>query len=210
MIEGKFAKQPDYLKKKLQLRWNEWLRIRYSDDAALAKAWSSLTAGEALANGTVAFAPLQAEISKMPKPRGDDLMRFLIETESNFGAEMVAFCRAQAPKGVGINVAPISLDTQYRPSATWLYSHTTGPAQASKDSGLVNSFGMYLWGLTPLADEPPGIYVMDNHTVEGMPTYIYETNQARPNRYRAEFPFRLAAMGAWQDWDAINLHYWGG
>ncbi len=196
VIEGRFQNQPEYFKKKLQSRWNDWLRQKYRDDAALAKAW-----GTAEPLGSVALAPLQSQINAFPKERGDDFMRFLLETVDTYYRGLVKFCRAQAPAGVGINVAPLSLDTQYRPSVPWLFSKTGAE---------VNTFGMYFWNMEPQADGPPSFYVMDNHTVAGMPTLIYETNIARPDRYRAEYPFRVAALAAWQDWDAICFHYWGG
>ena len=107
----------------------------------------------------------------------------------------------QEPKGVGSAVVPYSFDTQYRPSIPWLYNQTRGD---------VATFGMYFWDTTSALARSPGFYVMDSHTVEGKPTVIYETNQARPSPFRAEYPFRLAALASWQDWDVIFFHYWGG
>jgi hypothetical protein len=46
--------------------------------------------------------------------------------------------------------------------------------------------------------------------VEGKITAIYETMDGRPDPYRAAYPYRLAALAGWEDWDAIFFHYWDG
>jgi hypothetical protein len=46
--------------------------------------------------------------------------------------------------------------------------------------------------------------------VQGKITAIYETMDGRPDPYRAAYPYRLAALASWQDWDAIFFHYWDG
>ncbi|MBC8039736.1 MAG: hypothetical protein H7Y06_04270, partial [Opitutaceae bacterium] len=42
--------------------------------------------------------------------------------------------------------------------------------------------------------------------VPGKPFFLYETQAMNPSKYRAEFPYRLLALGAIQDWDIINWH----
>ncbi len=102
---------------------------------------------------------------------------------------------------MGVNVAPFSFDTQYRPSVPWDYS---------KSLGDVNCFGMYLWGSGEELAKPPSIYVIDSHALAGQPTVLYETNQARPCPYRSDYPQRIATLACWQDWDGVVFHYWGG
>ncbi|MEM9825966.1 MAG: beta-galactosidase, partial [Planctomycetota bacterium] len=190
---------PPYFQNKLKAKWNRWLKQRYGDQQSLLKAWGSLKPGETI--GSVACAPTSSQRRQYPVERASDFVRFGIWMVDSFYQDLRDMCRAQAPEGVGVAVAPFSFDTQYRPHIPWLYS------QSRSD---VANFGMYYWGTETTLDRPPSFYVMDSCTVEGKATVIYESNQARPNPYRAEFPYRLAALASWQDWDAVFMHYWGG
>lgn len=199
MMDGEYSVWPDYFKKKLAGRWNDWLIKRYGTEEKLRSAWGKLDAGESW--GNVQVGPDAKSAKHFPAARAQDFVRFIIETGDAYYQDLKAFARTHAPAGVGVAVAPFSFDTQYRPSVPWIYSQTRSD---------VANFGMYFWGLKSALDAPPSAYVMDNHTVEGKPTVIYETNQGRPSPYRAEFPYKLAAMASWQDWDAIFFHYWAG
>jgi len=46
---------------------------------------------------------------------GKRYVRFAIEIYDHFHQDYRAYCRTLAPAGVGVNVAPFSFDTQYRP-----------------------------------------------------------------------------------------------
>ena len=41
---------------------------------------------------------------------------------------------------------------------------------------------------------------------KGKPTFVYETQIDCRTKYRAEYPYRVAALGAIQDWDIVNWH----
>ncbi len=192
---------PAFFHGQAQRQWNDWLRARYKDDAGLRKAWSAFKDGENIQAGTVKLAPIVAQRADYPAARAADFVRFLTEKADGFHQDFRSFCRAQAPKGVGVNVAPFSFDTQYRPSIHWPYTSAQGD---------VNSFGMYFWDLKSQLSRPPSMYVIDSHTVEGKATILYETNQGRPGSHRAEYPLRLAALASWQDWDGVFWHYWAG
>jgi len=49
---------------------------------------------------------------------------------------------------------------------------------------------------------------LEHNRTPGKPFLCYETQMGNPGKYRAEFPLRLAALGAIQDWDAAVYHYW--
>jgi hypothetical protein len=200
LLGGELAKWPPYFKDKLQVKWNKWLVDRYKDDASLKQAWGSLKDGESLAGGTVAPAPDFEGRAGFPEKRGDDFIHFVIDLENQFNQDFRSYCRTLAPSGVGVNVAPFSFDTLYRPSLQWAYTQSLGD---------VHSQGMYFWDLKPSLEKPPSAYVMDSYTPAGMPTVIYETNSARPNPYRSEWPLKAAALASYQDWDAVFWHYWG-
>jgi hypothetical protein len=200
-MEGGLEKSPQYFRDKAQAKWNAWLVRQYVDEAALRKAWGRLESGESMAAGQVRLAPMLAARNEYPQGRGRDIVRFWIELLDTFNQEFRQQCRAQMPAGVGVNVAPFSFDTQYRPSVPWDYT---------KSLGDVNCFGMYFWGIREELARPPSMYVIDSHTLADRPTVLYETNHARPSPYRSDYPQRIAALACWQDWDGVIFHYWGG
>lgn len=191
---------PPYFEAQAQKQWNDWLKARYPTEKELRAAWGSLKDGESLDTGSIRMAPIISQRADYPSERASDYIRFLESKEAAFHRTFVDFCRSQAPQGVGVNVAPFSFDTQYKPSVQWPYS---------KSRGEVNSFGMYYWNLDSQLTRPPSMYVIDANRIEGRASILYETNQGRPSPYRAEFPLRLATLSAWQDFDGVFWHYWG-
>ena len=199
VLNGSLDKWPAYFKAKLQNKWNEWLQKRYGNDAGLLKSWGSVTKGESLASRSVELAPDFAARTKFPEKRAADYVEFVIDLENAFNQDFRAYCRSLFPNNVGVNVAPFSFDTQYRPSTQWAYAQSLGDVYCD---------GMYFWNSDSSLSKPPSAYVMDSSTPAGMPTVIYETNAGRPNPYRSEYPIKLAAMASREDWDGIFFHYW--
>jgi len=192
------ADWPEYFQRKLRAQWNAWLVDRYRGEAGLERAWGELAVAESLKEGTVAAGPIHADRAEYPEQRGRDFVRFCIETVDGFNQDIRAFCRGQAPEGVGVNVVPFSFDTQFRGNLPWLYADSRGD---------IMCFGTYINRMTPAVAAPPGIHNVDSMTVEGRPTVLYEVNAGRPNPYRTEYPMQLAALGGWQDFDGIFWHY---
>lgn len=201
VMEGGLDKAPAYFREKARRKWNGWLAHRYKTDAALGDAWGKLGADESLAAASIKFGPVLAQRKDYPEARARDFVRFIIEMLNDFNQRFREHCRAQAPQGIGVNACPFSFDTQYRPNIPWVYTNSLGD---------VNCFGMYFWGIVEELAKPPSLYVIDSHAVERMPTVLYETNQARPSRYRSDYPQRVAAFASWQDFDGVIFHYWGG
>ncbi|HVJ47478.1 MAG TPA: hypothetical protein VM511_13895, partial [Luteolibacter sp.] len=198
LLEGGGAKWPKYFRGKLDAKWSAWVSGRYADEKDLLGAWGRLEDGERY--GSLKAVAVGAGNDGAAK-RAGDFTRFTIELADAFYQELRTLCRKQAAEGAGVAVAAFSFDTQYRPSIPWIYQQTRGD---------VANFGMYFWDTTSQIAKQPAAYVMDGHTVDDKVTVIYETNQARPSPYRTEYPFRLAALASWQDWDAVFFHYWGG
>ena len=200
-LEGGLEKSPEYFREKARAKWNAWLARQYADESALRKAWGRLESGESLVGSRVQLAPMFAQRNEFPEARSRDFVRFWIELLDAFNQEFRRQCRAQMPRGVGVNVAPFSFDTQYRPSIPWDYTKSLGDA---------NCFGMYFWGIREELARPPSMYVIDSHALADRPTILYETNQARPSAFRSDYPQRIAALACWQDWDGVVFHYWAG
>ena len=199
ILNGELDKWPPYFKAKLQDKWNEWLRKRYSDDAGLSKSWGVVAKGESLANRSVQLAPDFGFRVRYPEKRASDYVEFMVDLENRFNQDFREYCRSLFPNGVGVNVAPFSFDTQYRPNTPWAYTESLGDVSCN---------GMYFWNSDSTLSKPPSAYVMDSFTTAGMPTVIYETNAGRPCPYRSEYPIKVAAMASREDWDGVFWHYW--
>lgn len=196
-LEGGLNKMHPYFHKEFADKWNVWLKKKYTDDKGLIKAWGKLDDGESLANAKIKLKPLMPERNKYSAARQDDVVAFCIETIDTFHQKYRNFCRNQAPKGVGANVVPYSFDSQYRPNIPWTYLISLGDTSTTS---------MYFWKNGSMLDAPPSLYVIDSHRVDGKLGVIYETNRGRPSPYRAEYPYMLAAMIAWQDFDIAVWH----
>ncbi|MGB2823352.1 MAG: hypothetical protein WBF17_20385, partial [Phycisphaerae bacterium] len=197
-LERGFAGWPAYFRSKLRSRWNDWLQKRYGDEAGLIEAWGKLGPGESLAGGTVELAPLVTQRKQYPQRRAGDFVRFLIELVDASNRDLVAYCRTLAPKGVGVNVVPFSMDTQYRDNMPWMFANARGE---------VVCFGMYYHTMESALTKPPAMGGLDTNTIAGRATVLYEVNCGKPNPYRTEFPLRLVALASWMDWDGVFFHY---
>jgi hypothetical protein len=201
-LERGFDKWPPFFVSELQRSWNQWLTLKYRDDVGLIHAWTKLDASESLDARSIKLEPVVIHRDSYSTRRGSDFIRFLIELDGDLNKKMESYARTFAPRGVGVAVIPFSYDTQYMPSNAWLFDDT--------NHADVANFGMYFWSLQNPLTKPPGMYVMDSSTVERKITVIYETMDGRPDPYRAAYPYRLAALASWEDWDAIFFHYWDG
>ncbi len=196
MLEKGFDDWPDYFRKKYQTQWNNWLRKKYPAERDLVAAWGKLPPGETY--GAVALDPILTRRDKFPAARAADFIQFNCEAVIALYKELETFARSQGPAA---RVVPFSYDTQFRPGLQWLHTIAAGD---------VANFGMYFWTLTSALSGPPAMYNMDSLTVSGKPTVIYETNVGRPNPYRTEAPFRIAAFASHQNWDAVFWHFFSG
>jgi hypothetical protein len=201
-LEKGFDKWPPLFVTEIQQRWNKWLTDKYHDDAGLAQAWKKLDPNESLSAGTIKLEPLVTHHAAYSDERASDFVRFLIEIDSDMNKRLEAYARSFAPQGTGVAVVPFSYDTQYQPSTAWLFDNT--------QNGDTATFGMYFWDQQNPLVKPPGMYVMDSNTVDGKISVIYETMDGRPDPFRSAYPYRVAALASWQDWDVIFFHYWQG
>ncbi len=148
------------------------------------------------------------------KHRGEDVMEFLVDTivshKKRWQAEMKTW-------GKSTNVCPLLFDTgigynaqsQFLHQQAGIVSHASYMEgdQAAKLDPTLETYPFYS-GLDrrPLmANDVPWL---EHNRIAGMPFLCYETQLGSPNKYRAEWPLRIAALGIIQDWDAACFHYW--
>ena len=192
---------PPYFRDELQSQWCQWLAKRYGNDDAVRRAWGGVRAGESLDGGRVTLAPFVHQRADYPAARAADVVHFLCDVTDAFNQQMRTTCRQQAKAGVGSAVVPVIFDTGSEPSGPQMYNESLGDAV---------SFGTYQFAFHSSLTVPPALYIMDNQSTWRKPTLIYETQAARPGPFRAEYPFRVAALAGWQDWDGVFFHYWKG
>jgi hypothetical protein len=197
-LERGFGAWPAYFRDKLRRRWNAYLAERYRDDDGLTKAWGKLADGETLTGAKVALEPVRGSRGKYPKQRASDFVRFCIELVDGFNQSFTAYCRKQAPKGVGVNVAPFSFDAQYRGNTPWHYTMYRGDCISQN---------MYYHTMQTYLSRPPGLGLASASAAKDRLYVMTEAGCGRPNPYHVEFPFRLAAFASWQDWDGVFFHY---
>ncbi len=232
-VEWAISVQPTgIVKKRLTARWNAWLKERYKTDAALAGAWGKLNPGESLASGTVWYGPttggvevsgagVQKEyVAKDPKlgnypyARAEDLVRFAIGLYTGHTQRFIAFVRTLAPKGVGINVVPITPTGRFGASLQSYCAASCGDFCATGCYG----FAMRPWEVKPDHPYYPFVVRVNEHPlmeqpidlvrVKDKPYLIYEINDTRPNPYMVEFHTRALAFAAWQDYDGVFWFNW--
>ena len=194
-IENGFGKWPAFFRDEFAAQWTDWLRARHGGDAALRAAWGGALGADETLDGPRPSVRLEPGAPDSARRR--DLQTFLMDRVDSRNREYVAFCRSLAPNGVGVNVVPFSCDSIYRPSLPWLWADAQGDA---------STVSMYFWETGSMLRRPPGFYVLDSHRVDGKLSVVYETGRGRPSPHRAEWPFMLAVLADWQDFDIVDWH----
>lgn len=237
LVNGAWQKLPRFFVAELEAKWCAFLKGKYGDDAALAKAWGFLLPGETLAPNRVLLAPLAkpsdgkayndgnaAAIAALTggkqtfsrddftRRRGEDVMEFFHRLQVAYKTDRRDHAKTL---GKALRLSPLVLDTGdgFRIQSVAMHQHGDAAAMCA-----------YIWqtAIDPQQpgypfmsglNEPPrlamGIPWMEVGRIPGKPFFVYEFQQTNPDKYRAEVPFRVAAIGAIQDWDIINFHLFG-
>ncbi|MGF1678299.1 MAG: hypothetical protein ACFCUX_03785 [Candidatus Methylacidiphilales bacterium] len=173
--------------------------------------------------------------SDFPEARGRDVYAFLIELQMAHKKRMHERVKTF---GKSCRLSPLIYDTGigYEIQSAWLHQNAEavahdayvngwGPLYEKPDTtGLppqraalkeqdaerisANTGPWVNWLL-----KPPGISQgvpwLEHNRVEGKPFLCYEVQIQQPAKYRADFPYRLAALASIQDWSWICWHYFG-
>ena len=237
MLNGHWQSLPKFFRDGYQAKWIAFLTKTYGNDAGLIKAWGALLPGEALAQGNVviinpggttdptmvndanpaALAALTAAkqaISRdgVSRQRTADVVRFVDELQIAWKTAMRDGVR---PLGRSLSLSPIILDTGdgFRIQAVHLHQHGDASAMCTYlwQTAVDRQQPHFPW-ISGLEEQPRmgmGIPWVEIGRIPNKPFFVYEIQQNNPDKYRAEFPFRVAALGAIQDWDVVNFHLFG-
>ncbi len=206
----------------LEKMYGDWLVKKYGSlDSAFAAWKNQRMERDNAAEGRVGFRPLWNVFSEK-SARDQDTATFLLETQTRFYRETIAFLRGLGFKGL------ITPSNWYTASPEVFgplekLSYTVGDFidrhgyfecnHKGDNAGWSVRDGHTYSDRSALrfdADDPskPKQFinpVMDPH-YDLKPSMISETTFCRPNRYRSEAPLYFAAYGALQDSDAI-VHF---
>jgi len=213
---------PDAQLRILETQFADWLKQRHGSLDAAFTAWKGqkLTR-DAPAEGRVGFRPLW-NIFNEKSPRDQDTAAFLLEAQTKFYRDTIAFLRKLGFKGL---ITPSNWATAspevFGPLEK--LSYTTGDfidrhgyfecnhkgdnaAWSIRNSHTYSERSALRFDAQDLAKPRQFVHpVMDPH-YDGKPSMISETTFCRPNRYRSEAPLYFAAYGALQDSDCI-VHF---
>ncbi len=225
---------PQFIRRSVTKRWNEWLTRRYGSDAALRKAWGKVRPGESLKRRSVAFAPVQEDvqvremqgyvkeyvsvdkkIGSYPSSRAQDVVRFACDLYDGYSKRFVKYIRSLGKPGIGISVVPITPTGRYGVNLPMYYA-------ASKLDFVSN--GLYGFACRPDEVDPKDPYYpwrsylntppilfgqpVDLTRVANKPYLLYEANDYRPNPFRVEYPMLVATNAIWQDADGAFWYTW--
>ena len=236
MFNGGWQKYPSFFRAQLQAHWLEFLKTKYLDDLGLSKAWSGLLPQESLDRGNILLAPLAQPVSSVvlndvnPEAiksqtaakqdftrdqfspvRASDVIEFIIKMEVAFKAR-----ERDALKTWGRSCAlsPLVFDTGDGYRVHSLYLHQLADAVTmctyrngfAKDKSEPNFPWRSSWETSPRTSNDVNVPWAEVARVPGKPFFIYETQIANPAKFRSEYPYQMAALGALQDMDIIMWH----
>ncbi len=233
--ESLFPGVPGHFQRQFIEKWNAFLKDKYRTDEALRTAWLGLLEGESVEKGTALLMPLRTPLSADDQrkllgleprdppehrwtqddfntQRGGDVVEFLLSVQL---AHKQREAQALKSWGKSCRIAPLVWDTGWgrEMPAQFLHQHADAVTHVTYLRGFTHDpthkrFPWYsgLEELPRLCWDLPGL---EQNRFPGKPFLVYENQLEQPAKYRGEYPLRMAAMGAIQDWDAIVWHYFG-
>jgi hypothetical protein len=237
MTAGEWQNLPAFFQDQLIARWHGFLKDKYGTEEALARAWKGLLPGESLDEGTILLAPMRnrAEPAKLNDSnphaiaamtgmqseygredfvarRGEDVIEFFVGL---LVASKTRQTEALKPLGKSTRLAPLLWDTGIGSNiqCTYVQQHADAVTQCTYINGKHHDpthprfpFNSGLEELPKVCWDLPWV---EHNRIRGMPFFVYETQIKNSTKYRVEFPMRMAALGAIQDWDIICWHSYG-
>jgi len=236
MVSGEFQRLPELFQKSLYQQWTAFLTRKYQTEANLRAAWLALLPEESLAEGRILLLPLRSNVEvgtqqaalgvaqragvpprytvdDFATQRGRDVIEFLLELWIGAKREQHQLVKSL---GKSMRLSPLVWDTGigYEIQAQFMQQHADAISHCTYITGfhLDSTTRRFPWfsGL----EEPPRIFWnvpwVEHNRHPSKPYLVYETQMEQPSKFRAEYPLRIAALAAIQDWDAVCWHYYGG
>ncbi len=233
-VKSRLAEVPPFFLQELTRDWNAFLHEKYPTRLAIERAWLGLLPFESYEKKDIRLLPLrntqvdwqgkvlgvniqqgvkqQYGVNDFNRQRGGDVIEFLLQKWLGHKQR-----EAEALKAFGksIRLGTLLWDTGIGSEiqAQFLHQQADAVAHCTYLNGFHHDPGhkRYPWysGLEELPrmawDQP----WLEQNKIEGKPFFVYETQIHNPAKYRAEYPMRVAALGAVQDWDVVVWHYFG-
>ena len=238
IYNGGWQKLPSFFRNQLLARWQGFLTKKYATDAALARAWQGLLPRESLSSGSVLLAPLAGgtpattaindtnpaalEMLKglkgdytrddFARTRGADVVEFMCDLWISHKQREMARLKTW---GRSTRLSPTLWDCGncFQVQAAWMFQHSDAVGACAYVKGMGHDPSTARYPFWSGLESPPrmcwDVPWLEGSSIVGKPTFVYETQIDNRTKYRAEFPARIAAMGAIQDWDIVNWHVFG-
>jgi len=198
-----------YWGKSVRRKYNDYLRGKYGGDEQLVAKWGKLDKGESLAKGTVEVFGPGMRLKSFSPARWEDTNKFLYDLTREFHLSFQKMLRAQAPKGQGINVQPIAVDSVIYTKPAGIYtalsgSFMCGTAEVFGGGQLVKNGKSWKW--THWTQRPLKARVLQ---LDAMAYAPLAGAVKRPDPFRALNPAARSIYSSWQDQDGVFFYWWG-
>ncbi len=235
MLRGQWQKMHPFFKDQLILKWHEFLTKKYKDEETLKQRWLALLPGESLKDKTILITPLAGKTQAVTlndanpqavaalkqvvkqkytrddfnRHRGEDVIEFFTEM---LVAHKVRVKNALKTFGKSCKLSPCLLDTGegYNTQYTYLHQHGDASSICTYISGLMHDKQDKRFPWNSLVDEPPrlcwNVPWIETQRLVDKPFFVYENNADNPSKYRAEWPYLMAALASIQDFDVVCFH----
>ncbi len=207
-LTGGTERLPAVHRAELDRQWNDFLRARYPDDAAMAAKWTGsvnpgLRPGEGL--GHVARLPAgQGSFGQYPRARVADLYDFYLGLEVPFFDAV-----RDAVRGLGYT-QPLTGGITYTNAAVaqTMARYDVIDTHLEWDASASGSFRNESFIANPRSQQMISRFAIAQ---AGKPMMVSELNEGFPNDHMSEAPLLWASLASEQDWDAVIwLNYTNG
>ncbi len=232
---GSWQELPAFFRNGLLTKWNEFLKAKYGGDDRLKTAWGFLLPGESLDKGSIMLAPLGSPASArlaindtnpdviarlsaakqqytrddFTRRRGEDVVEFTTQLWIEYKSREA---KALKTWGKSTRLSPLLWDTgnTFQIQAGYMFQFSDAVAACTYIKGMGHDPTHKRWPFYSGLDVPPrmcrDVPWVEQARQKGKPFFVYETQIDCRTKYRAEYPMRIAAIGAIQDWDIVNWH----
>lgn len=207
---------PPFFAMELKQQWNEYLRKKYRTGKGLQVAWGRLEPGENLEGAAVSLQPTYATARNYPQARGADVLNFYHQLYVDTCRELVRHIRSSGTGRRGSAVVPIISHTIASVHGLHI-AYSNSPADAIAygnywmqyaDKGRLQKKPPLHYPWYSFVERGPGWGFIHPYRQAGKPLLLYEINDYRSDKFRAEFPLLQAITGSWSGLDGIFFYQW--